>query len=119
VIPRKHPKARKPRKPETLPAGEHLNMAERYLTLAATHIDTAGEIVGTSQADMLACFASNVLQGSLSLIREMRQLLGCRAVFVPSRECSESCVLVGACTHAGASWQSLRENDGHTKGRRP
>ena len=63
------------RKPETLPTGKHLDMAESYLRLAARHIDTAGTLAGTDQADMLACYASNVLQGSLALIRELRRSL--------------------------------------------
>jgi len=50
-------------------------MAEGYLKLAARHIDTAGDVAGTDRADMLACYASNVLQGSLSLIRELRSSL--------------------------------------------
>jgi hypothetical protein len=33
------------------------------------------ELTGTCDADMLACFATNTLQGSASLIREMRQLV--------------------------------------------
>ena len=70
------PKPRKPtRKAASLPPGEHLDMAESYLTLAACHIDTAGDLAGADRADMLACFASNVLQGSLALIRELRQAL--------------------------------------------
>jgi hypothetical protein len=59
----------------TLPPGDHLDMAENYLQLAARHIDTAGDLGGTEQTDMLACFASNVLQGSLALIRELRRAL--------------------------------------------
>ena len=59
----------------TLPPAEHLDFAERYLELAARHIDTAGDLAGTDQADMLACYASNVLQGSLALIRELRRSL--------------------------------------------
>jgi hypothetical protein len=40
--------ARKPRKPETPSA--HLDMAKMYLHLAARHIDTAGDLAGTSKA---------------------------------------------------------------------
>jgi hypothetical protein len=50
-------------------------MAESYLRLAARHIDTAGDLAGTEEADMLACYASSVLQGSLALIRELRRSL--------------------------------------------
>lgn len=67
--------ARKPRKPETLTPSKHLGMAEHYLHLASRHINTAGDIASTDEADMLACFASNVLQGSLALIRELRRSL--------------------------------------------
>lgn len=72
---------RRARKPTALAresarvAREHLDMAENYLQLAARHIDTAGDIAGTDRADMLACYASNVLQGSLALIRELRAAL--------------------------------------------
>ena len=70
------PKPRKPtRKAAPLPPGNHLDMAESHLSLAARHIDTAGNLAGTDRADMLACYASNVLQGSLALIRELRQAL--------------------------------------------
>ena len=67
--------AKRQGKPKSLPPGDHLDAAESYLTLAARHIDTAGALAGTDQADMLACFASNVLQGSLALIRELRRSL--------------------------------------------
>jgi hypothetical protein len=60
---------KRPRKPETLPPVEHLDMAENYLQLAARHIDTARDIAGTDRADMLASYASNLLHGSLSLNR--------------------------------------------------
>ena len=63
------------RPPASLPPSEHLQMAENYLDLARRHIDTAGDLAGTDQADMLACYASNVLQGSLSLIRELRVVI--------------------------------------------
>lgn len=56
-------------------ARDHLDLAENYLQLAARHIDTAGDLAGTEQADMLACYASNVLQWSLALIRELRASL--------------------------------------------
>jgi uncharacterized membrane protein len=49
-------------------------MAESYLRLAARHIDTAGDLMGTSQADILACYASNVLQGSLGSLALIRKL---------------------------------------------
>jgi hypothetical protein len=63
------------RTPPTLSPREHLDAAKSYLTLASRHIDTAGALAGTDQADMLACYASNVLQGSLALIRELRRSL--------------------------------------------
>lgn len=66
---------RRPRKPASPTPSDHLDMAESHLQLAARHIDTAGDIAGTEQADMLACYASNVLQGSLALIRELRRSL--------------------------------------------
>lgn len=66
-------KPKRPRRPpQSLPPAEHLDMAASYLQLAARHIDAAGDLAGTEQADMLACYASNVLQGSLALIRELR-----------------------------------------------
>jgi hypothetical protein len=69
-------RTRKPEpKADTYTHLEHLGIAENYLTLAARHIDTAGALAGTDQADMLACYASNVLQGSLALIRELRRSL--------------------------------------------
>ena len=73
------PKPKKLRRPrpgkDTMLPTEHLEFAERYLGLAARHIDTAGDLGGSDTTDMLACFASNTLQGSLSLIRELRLAL--------------------------------------------
>jgi hypothetical protein len=64
-----------PRKPETMSASGHLGHAEVLLALAARHIDTAGDLAGTERAGMLACFASNVLQGAHALVRELRAAL--------------------------------------------
>ena len=43
------------------------------LAKLATRIDDVGNLIATDRADMLACYASNVLQGSQSLLRELKE----------------------------------------------
>lgn len=74
------PKPRGARKPETVQrmvtsmrVSSNLHLAETYISLAARHIDTAGDLAGTSEADMLACYASNVLQENCAAASPQRE----------------------------------------------
>ena len=66
----------------------HLNKALKALSEAKDHIDRAGEYaaayLGNDDCDMLACFASNTLEGSKSLIRELEAMV--TAARLPKRK---------------------------------
>ncbi len=68
----------------SLRAQAFLGDVRKALTDASVAIDAAGEhataATGDDDFNMLACFASNTLQGSLALLREMEAKLKTRRV---------------------------------------
>jgi hypothetical protein len=52
---------------------ELLGRARKALLLAQEMIDAVGDQIGSDDADQLACYASNGVQGTLALLREIEQ----------------------------------------------